>query len=103
MTLKQMKNEIKRLKLIASIDFDEKHFEEAAERHEARLTCLIGGYWFREPKEAADKPSPKKVELVNEEFLKKILPGLKKLQQDVVVARALLVDDTLKKLRDMGK
>ena len=97
MTLKQMKNEIKRLKLIASIDFDEKHFEEAAERHEARLTCVIGDYWFGKLNEARDKPSPKKGEPVDEELRKNFVAGLKNLQKKIVIARVLLVDDTPKK------
>jgi len=97
MTLKQMKSEIKRLKRFASIDFDEKHSEEAAERHQARLTCLIGDYFLRKFNEVADKPSSKKSEPVDEELLKEFVAGLKNLQKKMLVARELLVDDTPKK------
>lgn len=97
MTTRQMKNEIKRLKRSSNINFDEKHFEEAAERHDARLTCVIGDYFLRELNESAEKPSPKKVEPIDEELFKNFVEYCKNLQKEIAVARALLVDDTPKK------
>ena len=73
MTLKQMKGQIKRLKRIASIDFDEKRFEEAAERHKARLLCLnydaIQGLFD----ELGEIPKLKKVETDDEKFIESCL------------------------------
>ena len=97
MTVKQLRNEIKRLKRIAGIDFERKRFEEAAKRHHARLICSIYDKILRLYKKLGRNRKLKKVETVHEKSIEGLLVFQEKNKQKNKVSREILMEDTPEK------